>query len=70
VPAELSGDAEVEADRLGVADVQVAVGFGREAGDDPPGVISGGHIGGDDFANEILRPAVAAGGRVGKGIHV
>ena len=34
VAAELGGDAEVEADRLGVPDVQVAVGFGREAGDD------------------------------------
>jgi hypothetical protein len=27
-------DAEVQADRLGMADVQVAVGFRREAGDD------------------------------------
>ena len=33
---ELAGDAEVEADGLGVADVEVAVGFGREAGDDVP----------------------------------
>ena len=32
--AELGGDAEVEADGLGVADVQVAVGLGRKAGDD------------------------------------
>ena len=32
-PAELRGDAEVEADRLGVPDVQVAVGLGREARD-------------------------------------
>ena len=30
--AELLGDAEVQADRLGVADVQVAVGLGRKAG--------------------------------------
>jgi len=29
-----TGDAEVEADRFGVADVQVAVGLGGEAGDD------------------------------------
>ena len=32
--AELARDAEVEADRLGVADVEVAVGLGREARDD------------------------------------
>ena len=29
---KLRGDAEIEADRLGVADVKIAVGFGREAG--------------------------------------
>ena len=32
--AELLGDAEVQADRLGVPDVEVAVGLGREARDD------------------------------------
>ena len=32
--AELPGDAEVEANALGMADVQVAVGFGRETGMD------------------------------------
>ena len=33
-PAELRGDAEIQADRLGVADMQIAVRLGREAGDD------------------------------------
>ena len=33
-PPNSAGDAEVEADRLGVADVQVAVRLGREAGHD------------------------------------
>ena len=33
-PAELLGDAEVEADRLRVPDVEIAVGLGREARDD------------------------------------
>ena len=50
--AELLGDAEVEADGLGVADVEVAVGLGREAGDrrrDP----AGRDVGGDDLADEI-----------------
>ena len=50
--AELRGDAEVEADRLGVADVEVAVGLGREARDDasvPPAA----QVGGDDVADEV-----------------
>src|SRR5215470_18594625 len=45
-------DAEVEANRLGVADVQVAVGLGRKARDDrlvPPGL----EVGLDDVANEV-----------------
>ena len=41
--AELLGDPEVQADRLGVAEVEVAVGLGREAGDRPSrGVRSSG----------------------------
>ena len=50
--AELLGDAEVEADRLGVADVQVAVRLGRKAGHHrrvPLGV----EVGLDDVADEI-----------------
>src|SRR5262252_1765077 len=45
-------DAEVEANRLGVADVQVAVGLGRKARDDrlgPPRL----EVGLDDVANEV-----------------
>src|SRR5690606_10797385 len=34
-PAELVGHPEVQADRLGMADVQIAVRLGREAGADP-----------------------------------
>jgi hypothetical protein len=33
---ELGGDAEVQADRLGMADMQVAVRLGRETGTVPP----------------------------------
>ncbi len=54
-PAVLGGDAEVEADGLGVADVQVAVRFGREAGDHLAGVDAAGHVGGDDLADEVER---------------
>src|SRR4029079_6750636 len=50
--AELGRDPEVQADRLGMADVEVAVGLGREAGNrggDP----SGGDVGRDDLADEV-----------------
>jgi hypothetical protein len=38
-PAEVARQAEVQADALGVADVQVAVGLRREAGADPGRVL-------------------------------
>ena len=40
--AGLFGDAEVEADRLGVADVEVAVRLGRKARRHPPAVLARG----------------------------
>src|SRR5690606_27949802 len=60
-PAELLGDAEVQADRLGVADVQVAVGLGRKAGPDR-GMLPAGQVVADDLADEVL---LAGGGRCG-----
>ena len=51
--AELAGDAEVQADRLGVADVQVSVRLGREAGIDPPAVLAGAVVLADDLADEV-----------------
>ncbi len=51
-PAEFGGDAEIEADRLGVPDMQIAVGFRREAGDHIA-VPARLQIGGDDVADEI-----------------
>ncbi len=51
-PAEFLGDPEIQRDRLGVADMEVAVGLGRKAGDDgriPPG----GDIRRHDVADEI-----------------
>src|SRR6266851_5217988 len=50
--AELLGDPEVERDRLRVANVEVSVRLGREAGHDlrDPALA---HIGGDDLADEI-----------------
>ena len=49
----LGGNPEVEADGLGVADVQQAVGFGREAGGDPPSVLPAGQVRGHDLAHEV-----------------
>ena len=54
-PARLLGDAEVQADRLRVADVEVSVRLGRKPGGDPAAVLSGGEIVGDDRANEVDR---------------
>src|SRR5512146_1586531 len=49
---ELLGDPEVEADRLGVTDVQVAVRLGREAGD-RGGDAARRDVGGNDLADEV-----------------
>ena len=57
-PAELLRHAEVETDRLGVPDVQIAVGLGREACDHlvmPPGR----KVGADYRPNEIVAGAHA-----------
>ncbi len=51
-PPNSRRDAEVEADRLGVADVQVAVRLRREAGDDRRRP-AGREVGGDDVADEV-----------------
>ena len=52
----LLGDAEIEADRLGVADVQIAVGLGREAGVDAALVLAAFEIVVDDLADKVPRP--------------
>src|SRR5581483_4624506 len=53
--AALAGDAEVQTDRFGVADMQIAVRLGRETGGQPAMVLPGGEILIDDRANEIDR---------------
>ena len=50
--AEFAGDAEVQADGLGVADVQVAVWLGRKARHDLL-LLPALQIGGDDVADEV-----------------
>ena len=51
--AELRGHAEVQADGLGVADVQIAVGLRRKARVDAPAVLVGFEVVDDDVADEI-----------------
>ena len=51
--AEFLGDAEIGPDRPGVAQVQVAVGFRREAGPDRH-VPAAGEVVANDLANEVL----------------
>ncbi len=52
--AELVGEAEVDADGLGVADVEVAIGLGGKAGlDDGVAEFFGADVLGDDFLEEV-----------------
>src|SRR5581483_2959765 len=51
--AVLLGDPEVEADRLGVADVEVAVGLGGEPRQDLAAVLPGPEVLLDDVADEV-----------------
>ncbi len=53
--AEGAGEAEVEEDRLRVADVEKPVRLRREAGHDLAAVLAGGEIGRDDVGEEIAR---------------
>ena len=53
--ARLLGDPEVQADGLGVPDMQIAVRFGRKPRRHPPTVLPRRQIVGDDRANEINR---------------
>src|SRR5258708_2669763 len=50
--AEFLRHAEIETDRLGVADMQIAVGLRRKPGDHRA-VALGGEVGRDDIADEI-----------------
>ncbi len=51
-PGELLRDAEIQADRLGMADMQVAVRFRRKPRDDQA-MLFGVEVGLDDIADEI-----------------
>ncbi len=52
LPLVILRQAEIQADRLGMADMQIAVRLGREARDDAL-VLAAGQIGFDDVADEI-----------------
>jgi hypothetical protein len=57
-PLVLRGQAEIQADSLGVADVEIAVGLRREAGHHAPIVLAGGYIIGYTLADEIKRRSI------------
>ena len=61
--AELLGDAEVEADRFRVPDVQIAIGLGRKAGHHFATVLAGLLILGHDRADEVERGGRGGGRR-------
>ena len=61
--AVLLGGAEVQADRLGMADVQVAIGFGRKARGNPASELATLEIGFDDLMDEVERAS-----RVSRGV--
>jgi len=64
-PAEFLGDAEIERDRLGMADMEIAVGLGRKARDRRGDALLR-NIRGDDVADEI---ASRFDGRIGWHAH-
>jgi hypothetical protein len=51
----LGRHAEIQADRLGVPDVEIAVRFGRESGRHTAVMLSGGEVLVDDAADEVHR---------------
>src|SRR3546814_18697975 len=57
---ELLRQAEIQADRFGVADMQIAIGLRREAGDDL-GVLDGVQVGRDARSEKVDR-----GGSIGR----
>jgi hypothetical protein len=69
-PSEFVGQAEIEADGLGMADVQMAVGLGRETGLHASSIFVGLQVVEDDVANEVRRARLGGGswGGVGLGI--
>ncbi len=65
-PVVVAGDAEVDIEGLGMADMEIAVGFRREAGADVAhAVLAGKNVGIDDFSDEVGR-LWQGGGRVGR----
>ena len=54
VPTELLRDTEIDADGLGMADMQPAVRLGWKTGDDRPAMLPGDEILRDDFTDEVF----------------
>ena len=52
---------EIQADRLGVADMEVAIGFRRKTGMHPAAMFAGGQVPGNHLANEAGRFGASGG---------
>ena len=64
-PVIIAGEAKIQADGLGVTDMEIAVGLGRKPGVDPAVVLSIPYIFVDDLADKIGRrgfPYIRSGG--------
>ena len=61
LPRELLGKAEIEHDALGVADVQVAIGFGRKARANTSAMFAAGIVGENTVTNEIRTGGIGVG---------
>ena len=69
-PPYLRGEAEIEANRLGMADVQIAVGLRREARLDPAGPFVGAEVVLDDGFEEVERAGWLGGFFGGHGSYL
>ena len=52
--AEFRREAEIQTNRFGMSQMQIAVGLGRKARDDAAAVLAGRPVVGDDLANEMI----------------
>ena len=70
-PAEFGGEAEVETDGFGVADVEISVGLGRETGLHAAAVFVGLEVIENDVAQEVRRTRLGrrSDGSFGLGIR-
>ena len=70
MPAELGSQAEVQANRLGVADVEISIGLGREAGLNAAAIFIGLQIIQNNVADKVRRPGFGGPAGCGFGMGI